>query len=750
MKIYSLFLRLGVTILIWPLFSCTHSAKPTANSTPSFPVTFEVNAPGRSQLELRFPVFWNQYRMPSVPMKKTGDKFQATVKLPQNSLIRYQYADAKLSWDNREQFEPDQEVNRMLWVTSPLAITDTTYSFGAQSVPRPIRLFGKITDRESGEPIIESIIIADGIMTFANGEGSYELELRATGEKHQVIAYLLDGSYHTQAYEVTLLDNQEINFSLEKAQAARVTLQISGSPPPYHQIRLYTSAEQTGPRFLYQNRLLTENFVVIDGEKSLDLYEGQYVDYLYTVGNPEISFEKNNGKQVIRNLVAQDGLVIQNKLGGFLGKNAVQLMVQVPDYTDSGDVIGVYGLHPSLLFLHPAGQNQWVLGLDGGLPAAGSQYRYFKSYFDWGNESKTDRTFSQQSSNDVVESWKHQSQAVTTAIVPTPTIHHSFDIFAYFYDFYSPTHATLIGSAVNRVAQKGLHGIVLSQIWGYAKLEPTPKISRFTPMTLYMPLFEITRATKIAHEKGLKVTLYPQGGVGYSGDHLYNETFWEAWLGEIKAFNLYNARCAEHAGVDAVLLQDRQPGLNMPQSYQNTFNQRMKDIIQEMRAVYHGNIITVYDHITPGAMDYWKEGDFVSDKVWDSLGLTDDASPEEIEQAAATLLDSKYKPIYQESGKPFIINQLAYFDITGAVGGATVPEDHGSNTDLNHQYPLNLEEHRRIYEAFMKAINDRDWIAGVYLFGYGFTDLPEAREIDVRAKPAEDTVSAWAKAIRNH
>jgi len=750
MKIHSLFPRLGFIVLILLVLACSCSAKPAANPASSFPVTFEVNAPGRTTLELRFPVFWNQLRMPSVPMKKTGDKFQATVKLPQNSLIRYQYTDPKLSYDNREQFEPDQEVNRMLWVTSPLAVTDTTYSFGAQSVPRPIRLFGKITDRESGEPIIESIIISDGIWTFANGEGSYELELRATGEKHQVIAYLLDGSYHAQAYEVALQENQEINFSLEKARAARVTLQVSGSPPPYHQIRLYSSAEQTGPRFLSQNRLITENFVVIDGEKSLDLYEGQYIDYLYTVGNPDKSFENNNGEQVIRNLVAQDGLVIQDKLGGFLGKDAVQLMVQVPDYTDPGDVIGVSGLHPSLLFLHPAGQNQWVLGLDGGLPAAGSQYRYFKSYTGNGDESKTDRTFSQQSSNDVVESWKHQSQAVTATIVPTPTINHSFDIFAYFYDFYSPTNAMLIEPAVNRVARKGFHGIVLSQVWGYAKVEPTPQLSRFAPMTLYMPFFEITRVTKIAHEKGLKVTLYPQGGMGYSGDHLYNEIFWEAWLGEIKAFNLYNARCAEHAGVDAVLLQDRQPGLNMPSGYQATFNQRMKEIIQGMRAVYHGKIITVYDRFTPGAMDYWKEGDFVSDKIWDNLGLAPGASTAEIDQAAAALLDSKYKPVYQESGKPFIINQLAYFDITGAVGGAVVPEDQGSNTDFNHQYPLNLEEHRRIYEAFMKAINDRDWITGVYLFGYGFTDSPEAREIDVRAKPAEDTVNAWAKAIRNY
>jgi hypothetical protein len=40
--------------------------------------------------------------------------------------------------------------------------------------------------------------------------------------------------------------------------------------------------------------------------------------------------------------------------------------------------------------------------------------------------------------------------------------------------------------------------------------------------------------------------------------------------------------------------------------------------------------------------------------------------------------------------------------------------------------------------------------AGANLFGYGFTDTPEGREVNVRGKPAEDLAGQWARAISSN
>lgn len=476
-------------------------------------------------------------------------------------------------------------------------------------------MLGRIRDNVTEAPILDAVIVADGIITFPTGDGLYELNIRPG--KHQAIVYLLDGSYRTQSKIIQVDQQSELNFELEKAKPAKVKIKIEASPPPFHRVRVYTSAEQTGMRFLYQNRFLTEDYKELDKEIELNLYEDQPVDYLYTVGNPAVSFENKKGEHVIRNFIAKDGLVVEDKLGSFLHDNSKTLTVKVPEYTDPNDVIGLKDIHLTILFMHNKGNNEWVLSLGGEL-GTDSEYRYFKTFSGQGDEKTQKRKLG--SKRDMVESWKFQAKEREQVSVSVPSVKNKFDIFIYPFDYYSPGMVMQMEPLINRISNKGFRGIVLSQIWGYESLDP-PKTSRHKPSTLYISLFELKRLSKLAHDKGLKVSLFPQlvgaeSLLGESNEKTFDQKWWEAWLKEMENFNMYNARTAEAAGIESLIFQSRQPGMNLPQEYKKTYSQRQKEIIAKMREAFHGKIIAPADWEEEGKeIDYWKYADIVSQKI---------------------------------------------------------------------------------------------------------------------------------------
>ncbi len=695
-----------------------------------------------------FPVFWNDQRMEAVRMQKEGDRFTAIVRLPKDSLVRYRYQHPEKSYDDREQYMQNFEVNRMVHVTGAMEVSDRIYSWGPQTVPLPSRIFGTVRDASTGAPIIDAVIVADGIITYATGDGSYELNVRP-GLK-SIVVQLLDGSYKTQSINTD--KEGELNFSLQKAASAKVTLKIQGnSLPQYNKARVYTSAEQTGARFLVGNIFHTAVFQTVDNTLLLNLYDGQHVDYLYTTGNPDIGYENKGGTQVVRSFVAKDGLVITDRLESFTNEETIVLNVRVPAYTNPAEAIGIGTLHPTLLLMHPKGNNEWTLTLSARRGTfAGRKYRYYKGYDGAGNESTLERTLSLTPATDVVTSWVHQKAAIAHQQYPLPAIKNRFEMFAFQADFYGSNMAVAMDRQLDNMREKGYHGIVLSQIWTYPRLEPSPRISRHELTTLYTPGYELIKLTKMAHDRGIKVSLFSQivgAEIGLSQQKIYDSNWWSAWFLEQERFNMYNARIAEAAGMDYVFVGNRQPGLDMSEAYWSVYNAKMIEMIAKMRTVYKGKIIVRIDGTERQKLDYWKAGDILSHLAWDRLNVSRNPTQGEVDAAVANLLDTQYRPLQQAANKPFFIDGLAYFSIDDAANGAMVPESDGAYTDVNHNYPLNVEAQRMIHEAYYKAFNDRPWIAGVNLFGYGFTDSPEAREPDIRGKTAEDLASSWAKAI---
>jgi hypothetical protein len=675
-------------------------------------------------------------------MENKGDYLEATVRLPKLSLVRYQYSVPAYDYDHREQFKQHWEVNRYVFADADKVIADEAYDFGHNTISRPATLHGRVVD-QNGDPILEAVVVADGILALTV-DGYYRLQVR--DREFPLTVFTLDGSYKTQS---KLVQPGQQDFTLIKAAPIRVTLNASASPPQHHQVRLYASASQFGARLLIGNVLSRDSFVTLNGPLDVDLYEGQWVDYLYSVGSPVISYEHGQGSTwVVRSLLAKDGLVINDTIGSFVGDKTVTLTVDVPAYTGPDDVIGIEGIHPTPLFMHKLDADTWTLILSN-YDTLGTRPRYYKAFPGVGSETRTDRVVTSPNMHDTVAEWWSQDAPIPQYDFNVPSIDSKFQIYGYPADFYSSFHDQFLEQQIRRFKDLGYHGIVLTDAWGgYVTLEPTPRIVPQEPLPVYMPVHEMIKWTKLAHDLGLEVMITPQLG---GAEHIlatgkeFDEAWWRAWLVEIERLNMHMARASQAAGVDYLHFHAKEPGFLMPRSFIPEYNDGLIDIIEKMLSVYHGQIIVGYEEFVED-VDYHNFGELIIQVSYELHMTTTTPTQAEVDAVVSNLFDQRYQKQYEATGKPLWII-LGYQSVDGAVTNFFAPEHDGPHTPQNHNYPLDLDEQRMIYEAFYKAAASREWIEGFALFGYGFTNAPLARDVTVNGKPAEALSSAWAKSL---
>lgn len=717
------------------------AAPPAVPTTAN--ITFHVKAAGIEELDVRFPVFWGPSRRPDVHMMPSDDGFTATVELPLGALVRYEYSVPVFDFEHREQFAPNSGVDRAIVVAGPRTVEDETYVFESAAVPRPARLHGRVTDATSGEPVLEAFVVADGIIA-STIDGWYDVAVRE--RPFLVTVFTPDGSHAAVTREALpgVMDVQ-----LVPAAPARVRIEASASPPAHHEVRVYSTAAQTGPLMHVGNALRIEVYRTLwNGTLELDLHEGQWVDYLYTVGNTVASYEHRNGAWVIRGFAAKDGLVLRDVVGDLLQPTTTWFNVTVPEFTSPTDIITIRKFDPRILAMHRVDADSWTLAYSGEDPE-GRTYRYAKTWAGVGDEETFSRTVRRGANDDVVEAWKFQDAPIPTANYTIPAVKNQFRVPVTLPDWYGHEHALAIEPWLRDIAAQGFHGVVLNEVWGYTVLDPTPRIERAGPgFTLYMPVDEAERATALAHALGLRVALEQQlVGVErfLSEPRESNESWWRAWLVEIERFNVQNARMAQAAGIDAIVVAGAQPGLLYPASFAPEYDAGMERVIAAMREVYDGEIVAAYDEFRAGPLDHWKSADRLTQVTYD-LRMPENATQAQIDAWVANVLDTRYKSQSDSAGLPMTI-KFGVQSTEGAVTGRIVPESEGPATEMNEIVPLDLEEQRMVYEAFFKAANDRPWLAEINVWVYGPTDGPQTRDVDTRAKPAGAYAAAWARAI---
>ncbi|MGV8025257.1 MAG: carbohydrate-binding module family 20 domain-containing protein [Anaerolineaceae bacterium] len=352
-----------------------------------------------------------------------------------------------------------------------------------------------------------------------------------------------------------------------------------------------------------------------------------------------------------------------------------------------------------------------------------------------------------QTANDAVVSWADLPNSVSrdfiSAIYPD--------------DLWDPAYLSLYESTLSRIQSLGADTIVLSSVWSYGQVDPLPEIESrpIKAYSVFTPTEDLITTVEMAHSVGMKVFILPQFNMemtagGETIGEAHSNEWWDQWLLEAEKFYLYNAKIAEQTGAEMLLLPgpvfQAFPGKSGFEdgSYISVFDQKMMDLIGEVREQYSGLILisgaqsSLYDF--PGLADYVIITPF---DMGTDLNVSSNASVQQIKSAFERILDKKASPIFEKYNKPVLV-QITYPSVDGAADGALgdAPWDVNDPSTV-----VDVIEQANIYEGFFQAVLDRPWIAGTFDYSYHYFDLSEDETPSIRAKPAEAVVSKYYRAF---
>jgi len=180
------------------------------------------------------------------------------------------------------------------------------------------------------------------------------------------------------------------------------------------------------------------------------------------------------------------------------------------------------------------------------------------------------------------------------------------------------------------------------------------------------------------------------------------------------------------------------------------------DTIKEVKQIFDGKLI--YTYVFCGRRDdpvYYfsdvldpilKEVDYIGVSWWRGFTDNTNASLEELIDAINNEFDKVLKPLYDKYKKPIILIP-AIPSAKGGYSGYYLAENETISPWLPpDEVPNDLEGQAIFYEALMRVVANKTWIAGVMPWGYWRVDLVD-KSSNIRGKPAEEVLKDWFKLI---
>ncbi len=286
---------------------------------------------------------------------------------------------------------------------------------------------------------------------------------------------------------------------------------------------------------------------------------------------------------------------------------------------------------------------------------------------------------------------------------------------------------------------------------------PVPEITAFYPTPQIdregvngTPDEDLVQLIQDAHDAGLSVFLNPvpwAASVVDDSPGQHSAEWWQAWADAWGAHLLHYATIAQEQGVEML-------GFRMwPEIYAiatpeeaDRMNTLAVEVLNQVRAVYGGKILVQFTPWGPD-LDVYGLGDYLGFTLWDVWPFVLANGPDyRVDDLAATLgeqLDGQLQDPVARWGKPLVIEQLAAASLDGAAQGANPPEDETNPEFPDHpQWQRDLQEQADLYEAFLRALATREWIAGAFVFAYPYW-LAQDKTIAVAGKPAERVIGRW-------
>jgi hypothetical protein len=663
------------------------------------------------------------------------------------------------------------------------------------------RMMGHITDKTTGEPLPDILIIAGGSWALTTADGTFTLSTIQEGQ-HNLIAYALDGSHQTQqqmarvAPDAATYVSLELEASIYKDVTFVITVPentVQGAP-----IRFAGNLFQLGNTFSFLDggmsglvHRMPQLNPIDDGRYAitLKLPTGIDIRYKYTLGDGFWNAEHLDdfGFRVRRLFLPEDNqpILIEDDVITWQSGNSNPILfdVTVPMHTPESDEITIQfnlsGWTPPIP-MWPVGNYHWAFLLLSPFNIGEAlTYRYCRNSqcgqgFDFGAEVlEAERRISLYQNEmfiaeDTVTGWHYLNQESTPAVVlggeitsRGPTFIKGINL----YPDYLPGWGATLSKTLETIKSAYANLVVFTPAWRSISGHP-PILFEYGMGEDYF-YDELVLGIETAHALGLQAAVYPHVRFPDGIDEwwrsvLPSEVWWQIWLEQYRSFIIHYAMLAEKTHAEALILGGDwlTPTLPGPSGYDHIYtaqpgniNNIWTELIQDIRGYYHGTIVwhLEYDQLSkPPHTVYEVDQVYIHWGV--SLANGKNTPLAEIQLKVEELLDREVKPFSDAVQKPIIL-EIAY---PSAEGGATyhLPLDEKETistpfealSPLNPDIPsieLDLIEQSDIYNAILSAINERAWIDGVVSEGFFPPLRLEDKSTSIHGKPAQEILRYW-------
>jgi hypothetical protein len=265
--------------------------------------------------------------------------------------------------------------------------------------------------------------------------------------------------------------------------------------------------------------------------------------------------------------------------------------------------------------------------------------------------------------------------------------------------------------------QRDIHS---TEIWADPRRTPSSRATR--------------DAIRAARRAGLAVMLFPYVSV----DQQLEPSHWrgtiapsdrDAWFAAYSEWIVGLARTAEEEGVQILSIGSEMSSVDID-------TERWVEIIRRVRQVFHGRLTYSANWDHHERVEFWDQLDIIGLTGYFELVPRETMDPT-IDEVIEGWREWHVRLMRWQShrGRPILFTEVGYRSNDGA---SAYPWRWGDGEDR-----VDLEEQRRLYEAFTRVWSDEPRLAGVFFWNWWGEGGPTCHDYTPRGKPAEGVLREW-------
>ncbi|MCB9539199.1 MAG: hypothetical protein H6704_23505 [Myxococcales bacterium] len=287
----------------------------------------------------------------------------------------------------------------------------------------------------------------------------------------------------------------------------------------------------------------------------------------------------------------------------------------------------------------------------------------------------------------------------------------------------SPAQVTRM---VDEIADLGANTLQVVVQWGQETIESTA----IAPYRWGTDDAEVRRVLRHAKARGLKALVFPIVRLKVQGPGQWRGKLKPAdraaWWAAYRAFVLHYAKLAADEGA-AMLSVGSELGTMEADEVE------WRRLVRDVRRVFDGKLTysANWDHFTH--VGFWDALDYVGLNAYHPITTRNDASEDELRRSW-TLIRQQLERWLDFVDRPLLFTEVGYPSVDG---GAVRPYAHAAKG------PVDLEEQRRAWQAFVDAWRGHPRLAGVFVWIWSGAGGASDIGYMPKGKPAEDVLRRY-------